>query len=470
MDPYKTNRLSQGILKTLSELLQVEVKDPRVGFVTLNAVELNKDHTVARVFYSVLGEDEDRTRSLAGLRKARGFLQGRLGRVLELRQVPELRFQYDDTIDRGLGVEAVLRRLEDRGEFETEADRRRRLTLAELQPPDELIAALCAGESFLIVPHWNPDPDAMGSALALGRALEAMDRQAQIVAYDDPPIGIVDLPGFGDCLPAAEVADLLRDDPPDTLVLVDCHHRDRTGFLEEPLKAITNAWCIDHHLISGRKAPLPGWVDEKACSSSTLVHQVLAVLSLGADGRCEPFELDLDMASNLYAGLFCDTGGFRFPNTLPLSFELGRRLALQGVDVSAVAKRTLYRQRRAAVELLQRALTSLEFHRDGRIATMRVDRAMLDETGAVMGDTEGFVNVVTAIEGVALVALLKELEPGLWRISLRAPGGYDVQQVAARHGGGGHRQAAGCNIQGEADEVVARLVADLAALLAEPPL
>ncbi len=98
MDPYRRSRLNQAIRVALSELLQVAVKDPRVGFVTINKVELNRDQSVARVAFSVMGEEDDRGTSLAGLKKARGFLQSRLAQGLKLRKVPKLLVEYDDTV------------------------------------------------------------------------------------------------------------------------------------------------------------------------------------------------------------------------------------------------------------------------------------------------------------------------------------------------------------------------------------
>ena len=108
MDPYRTNKLNQSILEVLSQLIQVSVKDPRVGFVTLNAVKLNRDHSVAQVFYSVIGDEEERKKSFQGLKKAKGFMQSKLVRTLGLRQAPELRFAYDDTIEKGLEMDDIL--------------------------------------------------------------------------------------------------------------------------------------------------------------------------------------------------------------------------------------------------------------------------------------------------------------------------------------------------------------------------
>ena len=83
-----------------------------------------------------------------------------------------------------------------------------------------------------------------------------------------------------------------------------------------------------------------------------------------------------------------------------------------------------------------------------------------------MGDTEGFVSMAMSVDGVRMAAFMKEADEGMWRISLRAEAG-DVQTIAARYGGGGHRRAAGCDLEGEADEVAARLAAELTAALDE---
>ena len=464
MDPYKTSRMNHAIRRKLSELLQAAIKDPRLEFVSIGAVDLNRDHSVAKVYYSVLGDDGDKERSLAGLKKARGFLQGRLGRSLRLRQTPELRFVYDRSLDRSLDLEQVLSELEERGEFESENQRRRRLQLEDLVPPRDLLAALHGGKQIWVVPHWNPDPDAVGSALAMAGALRALGKEVLVVSYPEPAVGLVDLPGYDLSVPADEAAHVLQEDPPDTILLVDCHRPDRCGPLADVLSGLPNSWTIDHHLISKRQAPVPGWVEARACSTATLVYRVIEELAAGSD-EGPSLQLDLDLATCLYAGLLNDTGGFRFPNTTPLTFELARRLTLLGVDPAAVARQTLHRHRRQGLDLLQRTLATFEYAAEGRILSYCVDQEMLAATGTVLADTEGFINLATAVEGVEYVLFLKELEPEVWRVSLRASGGGDVQTVAARHGGGGHRPAAGCTVPGRREDVLATLVSELAETL-----
>lgn len=476
VDPYRTNKMTHAILEVLSSLLQSQVKDPRVGFVTLGGVKLNRDHTVAEVFFTVMGEDANPAQSLEGLKKARGFLQGKLAKTLSLRAAPELRFTYDETLERSVALDSVLNELKDKGEFLTAEQRRRRLCLDDMQPPAHLLTALRLAQVVWVVPHHNPDPDAMGSALALAEALVAMGRDARVLGYPDPPVGLLDMPGFGDVLVSDQAPDAFTANPPDTVVLVDCHRIDRTGPLEETLARCETRLAIDHHLVSGRRAPEPGWIEARACSTCTLIHQVIVELAKGTlepleEGQDEadregdaPFELTLDMATNLYAGLVNDTGGFRFDNTAPFSFELARRLSAMGVNTAEVAAQTLHRYRRAGIELMQRVLATFQWYDQGRILALHATRAMLAETRGSMTDTEGFVNIATAVDGVRYVIFLKEIGDDTWRASLRVRGEGDVQQVAARYGGGGHRAAAGCTIEGELDQVVDDLVAQLAAL------
>ncbi len=469
MDPYRSNRLNQSILEVLSGLLSTAVKDPRVGFVTINSVKVNRDHSVAEVFYSVMGDDEqERADSFEGLKKARRFMQGKLTRTLGLRMAPNLRFIYDDSIEKAIAMDSVFEDMKEKGEFLDEDAKRKKLCLDDLEPPRELLIGLKEAESLWVVPHFNPDPDAIGSALAMGEALRLMGKKVRVLSYPEPPVGNSDMPNYEYVLESTEAEEAYLEDNPDTLVLVDCHRIDRCGPLEGLLDRFEKRLCVDHHLISGRKAPETGWVEDKACSTCTLIYRVLVELSAGDEEYgTDSFELDADMGFCLYAGLINDTGGFRFSNTLPLTFELARRLSVLGVDTAQVGRTTFHRYRREGVDLMQKVLASFEYFADGRILMLRATREMVKDTGGVMSDTEGFVNIATAVDGVQLVGFMKEIGDNIWRASLRVKGEGDVQVIAARHGGGGHKKASGCTIEGAGDEVSAILVQDLMAALQE---
>jgi ribosome-binding factor A len=104
----RTDRVRHELLRTLSELIRRDVKDPRVAGVSLTEVELSRDMSVARVHFSTLDPDQDPEPALEALQHAAGFLRGRLGRILRLRRVPELRFAHDERIRRGSDVSRLI--------------------------------------------------------------------------------------------------------------------------------------------------------------------------------------------------------------------------------------------------------------------------------------------------------------------------------------------------------------------------
>jgi ribosome-binding factor A len=111
MDSIAQARLNSNLRDVLAELLATRVRDPRVQLVTLTAVEVSRDLSVAKVFYSVLGEEETQRVAQRGLESVGGFLRGEVGRELRMRNVPALRFHFDATLERGRHIESLLRDL-----------------------------------------------------------------------------------------------------------------------------------------------------------------------------------------------------------------------------------------------------------------------------------------------------------------------------------------------------------------------
>ena len=113
MDPIARARLNASLLEILAELLERRVRDPRVQDVTLTAVEVSGDLAVAKVFYSLLGDAERRRVAQRGLENGAGFMRGEAGRRLGMRNAPELRFQFDPSLEQGQRIETLLRELHD---------------------------------------------------------------------------------------------------------------------------------------------------------------------------------------------------------------------------------------------------------------------------------------------------------------------------------------------------------------------
>lgn len=107
-DYPRTRRVGEQMQRELANLIRTEVKDPRLGMVTISGVEVSRDLSHAKVFFTVLGDEQAKDNSLLVLKHAAGFLRKALGREMKLRSVPELHFHYDDTLDRGMRLDALI--------------------------------------------------------------------------------------------------------------------------------------------------------------------------------------------------------------------------------------------------------------------------------------------------------------------------------------------------------------------------
>jgi ribosome-binding factor A len=108
MSVGRMRRVDEAIRQVIGDAVTVELKDPRVGFVTVTDVRTSADLRHARVYVSVLGDDEQRQATMAGLRSAHGFLQGKVATELHLKRTPNLELYYDDTTDRALRVDELI--------------------------------------------------------------------------------------------------------------------------------------------------------------------------------------------------------------------------------------------------------------------------------------------------------------------------------------------------------------------------
>jgi ribosome-binding factor A len=121
----RMRRVNESVRQVLSEAL-LELKDPRIGFVTVTGIETSRDLRQARVFVSVLGGDRKRERSMAGLEAAHGVLQARISRELRLKRTPQLRFEYDPSVEHGVRMSRLIDDLapdaDDRHADDTDAD------------------------------------------------------------------------------------------------------------------------------------------------------------------------------------------------------------------------------------------------------------------------------------------------------------------------------------------------------------
>jgi ribosome-binding factor A len=109
MPTARMRRVNESIKEILGDAITTELKDPRIGFVTVTEVDTSPDLRAARVYVSVLGTEEERERSLAGLRSSHGFLQGKIASAMRIKRTPTLTFEYDESAERGDRISRLLK-------------------------------------------------------------------------------------------------------------------------------------------------------------------------------------------------------------------------------------------------------------------------------------------------------------------------------------------------------------------------
>jgi ribosome-binding factor A len=115
MARVRVGRVGEQIKKELSQIVQSELKDPRIGFLTVTGVELTNDLSIAKVYLSVLGTDEEKEATLKALSSGSGYIRSELGKRIRLRKVPELQFKFDASIDYGSRIDTLLHQLDKEG-------------------------------------------------------------------------------------------------------------------------------------------------------------------------------------------------------------------------------------------------------------------------------------------------------------------------------------------------------------------
>jgi phosphoesterase RecJ-like protein len=326
------------------------------------------------------------------------------------------------------------------------------MTSTTQTPPEALVRQIRQANRVLVTAHKSPDGDAIGSELGLARILRQMGKSAVVWNHDVTPVIYEELPGAGRIH--------VGDEPPagyperfDLAVVLECPSPDRTG-IEEHLKELPIV-NIDHHMGNQHYGKL-NWIDTAAPAVGEMIYRLGGALKAA---------LDPQIANCLFLTLVTDTGGFRFSNASAAAFEAAAVLVREGARPEQVSHWVYENRSEEAMMLLREVLGTLQLHAQGRIATVELTQAMFKKTKATPGDTEGLIDYPRSIAGVDLVSMVREVDGGSQKVSLRSRGDADVETIARQHGGGGHRNAAGFTIEGDAETVRNLVVKELSELL-----
>ncbi len=442
MPTARMRRVNEVIREVLAAAIATELKDPRIGFVTVTDVDTSPDLRAARVFVSVLGNESERDAALEGLRSAHGFLQGKLASEVRLKRTPT--------------TDLPVRR--ERGTRYQAFGTARRMTNAVQMVKsdlDRVVEEIREGQRFLLTTHENPDGDALGSLLAMHQVLEAMGKDSiMFLAAKEFP-----LPVEYRFMPLEEVFHEPPADMADRVVIfLDCGNIDRmpVDFLKNDGEKVLN---IDHHHDNTRFGTV-NLVDVDASSTAEIVFDLIGLLGV---------DLTPEVAMALYVGLVTDTGKFMYENTDARSHRMAAALVDAGVNVNEIYRRLYEHVPVEKLRLVARALEKIELHDNGRIAVTYISKHDYEVTGASEVLTEGIIDHLRTLDGTVVAAVVRD-QPERGRagrkVSLRSTDGrVDVSAIAREQGGGGHQRAAGFGTDLSYDEVVEFLRAQVGAQL-----
>jgi len=321
--------------------------------------------------------------------------------------------------------------------------------------PEALAAAvdvLKGASHVLVTGHENPDGDAISSTLGVALVCEALGLEVTRFNVDPVPVELRFLPGADRVVPTVAT-------PPDVTVIVDCSSKPRVGGAFPDAGWGGTIVCLDHHRTVDRDFPDVLVHDEQAAATAELVYR----LAVAAGVPLTP-----ELARCLFAGMHTDTGSFRYDATTWRAMEVSAALLRTGISVWDIASNLYENQPEARVRLLGEALRGMERSPCGRLAVIAVTPEMFASSGATEDLADGFVNHARSIRGVEIAAQVTDIGGEPCRVSLRSRGTMDVSAIAARFGGGGHRNAAGFRVEGTAAEVREQLFEALIAAFDAP--
>ncbi len=310
---------------------------------------------------------------------------------------------------------------------------------------DDILVEINHAEKIVIMAHETPDGDAIGSMLSMNLALKKLGKEADVIVRE--------FPRTFDFLPGAKEAKSNSDiEQYDLAISLDCADLKRLvgkEYFESAKKTIV----IDHHGTNMMYGDL------------NFVNPVSPACCEILAGMFEYFDIEIDseIGSCILTGIITDTGGFKYSSVTPETFEFTAELLRKGVNVSDIYQRVLETRRKSNFELLRRAMNRLELLEDGKIAFTYINKKDEEEVHAETGDHEGIVENGRSIEGVRVSVFIREKEENIYKVSMRAGNGFNinVSDICYIFGGGGHPRAAGAVVSGTVEQVKEKLVKEI---------
>ncbi len=325
---------------------------------------------------------------------------------------------------------------------------------------EKILDLVRGSQGILITSHRDPDGDSIGSQLALAHLVERWGKSCRIVnqgelpykyAFLDPEGRIEKVEGIQNPKDGAAGFDLV--------FVLDCTSMNRVGEAAKMIPSAASTVNIDHHPDNEGFGSF-NYVDPDASAVGEIIFSLIKAAEL---------PLLPEVADWLYAAILTDTGRFKFSNTTPSCLRTCAELIESGADPRSVTNRIYFNHSLQFLKLLGSTLSSPEIIGENRICAMTIRQKTLDDLRVEPQEIEGLVNYSLFLKGVEIGLLFTEKEDGKTKVNLRSQNEFDVARVAKTHGGGGHRNAAGCTLDHTLDQTKKIIVGQIQRILKNEP-
>jgi len=294
---------------------------------------------------------------------------------------------------------------------------------------------------FLLSSHQNLEGDAIGSLLSLAELLEHLGKKVFLVAPEKIPETYSFMPKIKRIKYKAPGEKVAIDY--DVACVVDCTSLDRLGYISKGIYLTRPILNIDHH-ISNSYFGSVNWVAPNVSCSGEQIYHLFKEMRVPINKRA---------ALYMYVAILTDTGSFRYSNTTDKTHEIVAELMKKKIDPTDIYRRIYERTTRSHITLLSAALSTLQISRDRKLAWIKITEKMRKEHKVKLAATQDFVNFPRAIDGVRIALAFRQIDSHTVKVSFRSNKGADVNRLAKKFRGGGHRSASGCTLKGSIKEV-----------------
>lgn len=302
-----------------------------------------------------------------------------------------------------------------------------------------IISAIKKYDTFSIVPHTNPDADAIGSCYAMAHVLKAMGKKADVYVEEQLPKKLSFLPG--ESLIYEKAADY------DVCLCIDCGDIGRVGVRKPLIDSSKVSINVDHHYANTNYADI-NLVVSQASSAGEICYDLIK--ELGVD-------IDMDCAICLYSAICADTGGFKFSNTTPDTMRKAADLLEKKIDAAKITRLLFDTESIEQMRLKGEISSKVEIYCDGVVAVAYLTKQMLEKYDLNEKDVDNICDIARRIEGVEVAISVKECASSI-KVSLRSNEYIDVSKIAEKFGGGGHVRASGLMLECDFDTAKKKIV------------